>query len=153
MFPNTLSFILFADDTNLFVTHHDLETLIRIMNEELKQVALWLTANKLSLNVNKTHLMIFKTRKNRLNYNANVILNDSPIEKVKYTKFLGIIIDEELSWKYINHISTKVSKMVGITAKARHYLSLKLLLTLYNIMIYPYLTYCNVIGQIPILPG
>ena len=141
-----LSFILFADDTNLFLIHHDLETLIRIMNEELKKVALWLTANKLSLNVNKTHLMIFKTRKKRLNYNAHVILNENPIEKVKYTKFLGIIIDEELSWKYhINHIATKVSKMVGITAKARHYLSLKLLLTLYNTMIYPYLIYCNVI--------
>ena len=66
------------------------------MNEELKKVALWLTANELSLNVNKTHLMIFKTRKKRLNYNANVISNENSIEKVKYTKFLGIIIDEEL---------------------------------------------------------
>ena len=91
-----LSFILFADDTNLFLTHHDLEILIRILNEELKKVALWLTANELSLNVNKIHLMIFKTRKKRLNYNANVISNESSIEKVKYTKFLGIIIDEEL---------------------------------------------------------
>ena len=141
-----LSFILFADDTNLFLSHHDIETLIRIMNEELEKVALWLTANKLSLNVNKTHLMIFKTRKKRLSHNAHVVLNGSPIEKVKYTKFLGIFIDEELSWKYhINHISAKVSKMVGIMAKARHHLSLKLLLTLYNTMIYPYLTYCNVI--------
>ena len=141
-----LSFILFADDTNLFLSHHDIETLIRIMNEELKKVALWLTANKLSLNVNKTHLMIFKTRKKRLSYNAHVVLNGSPIEKVKCTKFLGIFIDDELSWKYhVNHISTKVSKMVGIMAKARYHLSLKLLLTLYNTMIYPYLTYCNVI--------
>ena len=81
--------------------------------------------------MNKTHLMIFKTRKKRLSRNAHVVLNGSPIEKVKYTKFLGIFIDEELSWKYhINHISAKVSKMVGIMAKARHHLSLKLLLTL-----------------------
>ena len=55
-----LSFILYADGTNLFLSHHDIETLIRIMNEELKKVTLRLTANKLSLNVNKTHLMIFK---------------------------------------------------------------------------------------------
>ena len=68
-----LSFILFADDTNLFLSHHEIESLIRIMNEELKKVALWLTANKLSLNVNKTHLMIFKTRKKRLSYNAHVV--------------------------------------------------------------------------------
>ena len=69
-----------------FLTHRDLAPLIRIMNEELKKVVLWLTANKLSLNVNKTHLMIFKTRKKRLNYNAHVILNESPIEKVKYSE-------------------------------------------------------------------
>ena len=101
---------------------------------------------QLSPNVNKTHLMIFKTRKKRLSYNAHVVLNGSPIEKVKCTKFLGIFIDEELSWKYhINHISMKVPKMASIMAKARHHLSLKLVLTLYNTMIYPYLTYCNVI--------
>ena len=51
------------------------------MNDELEKVALWLTANKLSLNVNKTHLMIFKTRKKRLSYNAHVVLNGSPIGK------------------------------------------------------------------------
>ena len=141
-----LSFILLADDTNLFLSHQDIETLIRTMNEEPKKVALWLTANKLSLNVNKTHLITFKTRKKRLSYNAHVVLNGSPIEKVKCTKFLGIFINEELSQKcHINHISMKVSKMVGIMAKARHHLSLKLLFTLYDTMIDPYLTYCNVI--------
>ena len=41
----TLSFILFADDTNLFLGHKDVETLYKIMNQELKQVSLWLTAN------------------------------------------------------------------------------------------------------------
>ena len=51
--------------------------------------------------------MIFKTRKKA---NTQLILNESPVEKVNCTKFLGIIIDEELSWKYhINHSSTNVS--------------------------------------------
>ena len=73
-----------------------------------------------------------------------VIMEEPKIENVKCTKFLGIIIDEELSWKYhINHILTKVSKMVGIMAKARHHLSLKLLLSLNNTMIYTYVTYCK----------
>ena len=66
--------------------------------------------------------------------------------EVKYTKYLGIYIDEELSWKYhINHIASKISKMTGIMAKARYHLTSKILLTLYHIMIYPYLNYCNII--------
>ena len=65
-----LSFILFADDTNLFFSHKYLETLYKTMNQELKQVSLWLNANKLSLNVNKTQFMIFKTKKRKLSYKA-----------------------------------------------------------------------------------
>ena len=56
-----LSFILFADDTNLSLNHHEIQTLYKIMNQERNKVTMWLSANKLSLNVNKTHFMIFKT--------------------------------------------------------------------------------------------
>ena len=68
-----LSFILFADDTNLFLSHKDVETLYKIMNQELKQVSLWLTANILSLNVNKTQFMIFKTKKKKVIHKAESI--------------------------------------------------------------------------------
>ena len=49
----------------------------------------------------------------------------------------------EISY-HINYVSMKVSKIVGIIAKARHYLELKNLNELYNTMVYPYLTYCNI---------
>lgn len=56
-------------------------------------------------------------------------INGKEIEKVKYTKFLGLSIDDELSWKYqIFQVSTKMSKMTGIIERARHFLSLKSLL-------------------------
>ena len=58
-----LSFILSADDTNLFLRDKDIVNLYKTMNQELKQVNLWLTANKLSLNVNMTQFMIFKSKK------------------------------------------------------------------------------------------
>ena len=57
-----LSFLLFADDTNLFLSHKDLKTLNDTANQELCKVANWLAANKLSLNVKKTHFVIFKTK-------------------------------------------------------------------------------------------
>jgi len=96
------------------------------MNQEPKKVTAWLTANKLSLNINKTNFIIFKSTCNRkkLKNKANVIINEHTIDQVKYTKL--IYIDEELSWKYhINHIACKISKMTGIMAKAS--------LNLYNI--------------------
>ena len=61
-----LSFILFADDTNLFLNHHDVMILYKIMNQELEKVTAWLTANKLSLNINKTIFIIFKSNRKKL---------------------------------------------------------------------------------------
>ena len=63
-----LSSILSADDTNLFLSDKDIGNLYKTMNQELKQVNLWLTANKVSLEVNKTHFMIFKSKKKIINW-------------------------------------------------------------------------------------
>ena len=72
-------------------------------------------------------------------------MENTIIKQVVETKFLRVIIDQHLSWKsHISFVSEKISKTVGIIAKARFYLSSKLLLTLYYSLVYPYLTYCNV---------
>ena len=60
-----LSFILFADDTNLFFSHKYADVLVKTMNQELPKITSWLSANKLSLNVKKTHFMIFKTKRKK----------------------------------------------------------------------------------------
>ena len=51
------------------------------MNQELKQVNLWLTANKVSLEVNKTHFMIFKSKKkdNKLAHGEKLNINHHPV--------------------------------------------------------------------------
>ena len=96
--------------------------------------------NKLSLNVNKTQCMVF-TRK-REKRKVNIKIEDQNIEQVSKTKFLGVIIDEQLNWKErILYISNKISKAIGVIIKARP-LGKKALLSLYYSMIYPYLTYC-----------
>ena len=123
-----ISIILFADDTNLFLCHKNLDTLEKTMNHELRKIASWLSANKLSLNIKKTHFIIFKSRGKKPNQNISVKINGQPIEQVKNTKFLGLHIDDELTWKYhIDQVVNKISKMTGIMAKARHYISLETL--------------------------
>ena len=55
-------------------------------------------------------------------------------------------IDEKLSWKYhIDKVTSKISKVTREMAKARHYLSLRTLKAIYDTMVWPYLTYCNMI--------
>ena len=55
MVSNAFLSVLFADDTNLFISGHDIETLCNKINEDLEKIQEWLCANKLSLNVMKTH--------------------------------------------------------------------------------------------------
>ena len=115
------------------------------MNHELRKIVSWLSANKLSLNIKKTHFIIFKSR-GKKNQKDSVEINGQPTEQVKNTKFLGLCIDDELTWKYhIDQVVNRISNMTGIMAKARHYISLENLQTIYNTMVYPYLTYCNII--------
>ena len=63
---NELELILFTDDTSTFFEHSDLGVLTSLLNDQLHNVSTWLKANKLSINVKKTKLMIFRPRQNTL---------------------------------------------------------------------------------------
>ena len=92
--------ILFADDTNIFLEGMSYNKIILEMNTELYKIETWLAANRLTLNVNKTHYMIFhRSRLKASHCDVHVILNDNIVKRVTSTKFVGIIIDEKLSWK------------------------------------------------------
>ena len=81
--------ILFADDTSIFVRGKDFDNLINLLNNELSLITTWLSANKLSLNIKKTHYMVF-TRKNIHSTDHKILLNKHEISRVKETKFLGL---------------------------------------------------------------
>ena len=64
------------------------------------------------------------------------------LEMKDYVKYLGLMIDSNLSWKYhIESICYKISQSIGIIAKIRHYVPRRVLLSVYNSLIVPYLTY------------
>ena len=91
---NKLFTVLFADDTNLFDTNNDLKALIDDVNAELEKVINWLNANKLSLNIDKTHFILFRNKgKKGMNNNYKVYMNNQEISEVKLPKFLGVIIN------------------------------------------------------------
>ena len=90
--------------------------------------------------------MIFRPRQKTLPITRQIIIENNVLEQVDHTKFLGVYIDQHLTWKtHVNFIAAKISKSVGLLYKAKHYLHSKSFLTLYYALIYPYLTYCNLI--------
>ena len=116
---------------------------MKTLNEELKEISIWLKANKLSLNIKKTHFMIFSS-KNKAHPNVYINIDGEHISENSKTKFLGVIIDNKLCWTdHILHISGKIARGIGVILKARKYLMKDSLVTLYYSFVYPYLIYCN----------
>ena len=92
-----LKFVLFADDTNTFYSADSLELLSIIISQQLNKLHNWFAVNKLSLNINKTNYMVFG--KGRVTSDIAVTINQNIIERIYDTTFLGIIIDDKISWK------------------------------------------------------
>jgi putative NIF3 family GTP cyclohydrolase 1 type 2 len=138
---NKLKFILFADDTNIFYSHVNLDNLVSIVNDELKKLYDWFAVNKLSLNLLKTNYMLFK--KSNTEPNVDLCMKNCKIKRVFVTKFLGVMIDEDLNWKnHINHVKTKLSKSIAILCKAGKVLNENVMRILYCSLVLPYLLYC-----------
>ena len=142
-----LRFILYADDTNIFYSGENLDQLCATVNNELRGVMQWFKTNRLSVNLKKTNFVMFgspsKIRKLR---KCEIFLDNINISRTNTAKFLGVIIDETLSWKnHINYIKGKISKNIGIIKRLKYKLPEKTLNTLYNTLVFPYLNYCNII--------
>ena len=108
----------------------------------MNKLSIWLASNKLTLNIEKSHYVIFHRARLKQS-NINITLSNISLERVTFTKFLGVIIDEKLSFtRHISYIKNKISKAMGIIIKARKYLNKKSLVNLYHSFVFPYLTYC-----------
>jgi len=143
-----LSFILFADDTNVFYSHRSYHTLIQIVNAELKSIAEWFAANKLSLNLEKTAFILFRSHRKMSPPDSSLRLsiNGTPISQVNSTKFLGVFVDQHMKWNdHIKSISAKIAKNVGILYRASYLLPPSVRTQLYYSLVYPYLAYCNMV--------
>ena len=74
----------------------------------------------MSINTKKSNYMIFKPRQKRILHNdLSIMINGCVIDRVEEVVFLGVILDEHISWKpHISHVARKISKSIGIIYKA-----------------------------------
>ena len=137
-----LSFYLFADDTNIYCESDNLYKLQRTVNKELRKVKLWFDVNKLSLNIDKTNFIIFKSPHLPSSDTVSIKIGNLPIEQTRYIRFLGVLLDENLSWKYhVTELSKKLAQTCGLFFRVRRFLPINVLICLYNSLFSPFLQY------------
>ena len=140
-----LDTILFADDTTLSMSDPIYSQLSLNINAEIDKIKSWTISNRMSLNVSKTNALIFSNKTLPLNYENSLKIGNSPINIIDSCKFLGVQIDNRLSFKnHVKYVTDKISRNSGIFYEIHDKLPLKARLNYYYGFIYPYLTY-NVI--------
>ena len=123
----------FAGDTNMPLTHSSLETLVKRMNLDLKNVSQWLKANKLSPNVTKSELITFHSSSKKTGHSLKFKLDGKRLTQIDTVKYLGVLLDDHLLWsKQINHVPAKLNQAIGILSKLRNRASLKILKMTYH---------------------
>ena len=137
---------MFADDTNITLSAKTVADLKLAVTSELNNLTCWLRANRLSLNVAKTELMIIGSRQ-RLHSQCDEIdicIDEKMIKRVDHTKSLGLTIDAQLSWsKHVEEICKKASSAIGGLKRVRPFISKDLTVQIYNALILPYFDYCS----------
>lgn len=133
--------LLFADDTTLYNSGANLETLSKLMNRDLEFLSAWFKANKLALNVAKTNYIIFSNRKDNVS-RIKICIDGNDIGQVTNTKFLGIYLDELMKWEvHTKYVAKKVSSGLYALNSLKFTMPSCILKTLYYGLIHPHLTY------------
>ena len=104
--------VMYADDTSAFKSCNDIEVNV-IPN--LISICDWLKANKLSLNAIKSEFMLMSSAYNNRKFDnlLAIRVDNTLIKRTRFTKYLGLIVDDTLKWDlHIDHISKKVKKIL-----------------------------------------
>ena len=126
------SFYLFADDIHFLYADKNHKSLEKTVNNEPVRVADWLNANKLTLNAKKSNFVIFRPHQRKMDHSVNILMFDNSnhiltsLECKDHVKYLGVLLDSHLSWKYhINNVALKISR-IRVIARLRHLVPLPL---------------------------
>ena len=147
-------FILFADDTNTFVSDETEYKTYDAANKVLEAINVYMYANKLHINHNKVFYIHFRPKGGNATSqgdNLNLKLGGKNIKQVTQTKFLGVIIDEKLTWlPHVNYLENKLKSSIGIINRIRDCIPLSMHKSIYHTLFECHLSYgLTVWGGIP----
>lgn len=123
----------YADDTNVLVQASVFPELMIVANNTLQEVNRWFLKNKQISNDEKTNIVLFKTNNSRLDTPPNITLNNTKLKVSNETKFLGMYIDDTLSWdSHIDHVCKKINSICYSLRIISKYVNLKIVRTMYH---------------------
>ena len=136
-----MSCIQFADDTTLFYAEKNLDVLKCCVEHDTKIIMDWFRANSLTLNVQKTKYLLFRPNKSKKTVNLNI--EACCIKPDTETKFLGVILDDALSWtSHVKNVQIKMKRNLGLLKRSRNLLSKHGLKNVYYAHIFSHMSYC-----------
>ena len=111
--PSALDYckpVLFADDTSILGTGSSADPLYKSIQADVNKLTYWLNINKLVINATKTELMEFHNSQKRIHH-CTIDINNSILNQVSTTKFLGLWIQDNLKWDtHVQNLNTKISR-------------------------------------------
>lgn len=139
--PKFCKIALFADDTLIWIVADNLQDAIRMINSDLNLISEFLRMLRLKINVLKTKAMIINARGQT---SSNIIIDDQPIEIVNTMKYLGIMVDYQLTFnENIEYMVKKIAKKVSLLARIRDKIDRETSVTLFKTIVSPHLDYCS----------
>ncbi len=142
---NVFNVIMYADDTTLTsslnLSRQNDGNQINLLNVELGKIVNWLEVNKLSLNIKKSKYMIFHMP-NKIIDCQDIKIKDNVLERVTNFNFLGIVLDECLSWApHVTKVQGKLYRILGTLNRVKQYVPETIKKTIYNSLALPHLNY------------
>ena len=148
LFINDLAFIIelickmFADDTSLYDSDENLETLITKFKKKLEPFIDWCKYNKLDINWSKTFFMFVTNKHTKNKLPKQILINDVQVQVVESFKLLGVTIDNKLNFtKYTSDLRKIINRKL-FSIKRLFYLSTSVKIQFFKTFILPYFDYC-----------
>ncbi|CAH2083596.1 unnamed protein product [Euphydryas editha] len=133
---------LYADDTCLFYFGINIHSILQEAQKDLDLLQTWFSRNLLTINVTKTNYMIFSAKNKKIPNFQPLTINGSEINQVNTEKYLGLTLDNRLSWKpHIAKIHSKLSSLLGCVRSIVKCLPLNVRYAIYNTLIKPHIDY------------
>lgn len=110
--------VLFADDTTINVIDQHIHCISESLSNALARANQWLLSKHLSRNIQKTKSMLIHSSRKKALPLMSVAFHDTPIEQVRVMKFLGVNVNDCLTWDdHINHMTLKASRSISLLRK------------------------------------
>jgi hypothetical protein len=133
--------ILFADDTSIVISNTNPEDFNNTMNTVMTEIMDWFQSNLLTLNFNKTTFLQFLTKQNKAS-KIQITVSNSINTNITSTKFLGLTIDNSLSWNdHIALLTSKLNKASYAIRAVKPYMSNDVLRTIYFSYVHSVISY------------